>query len=1205
MKSMLPQKSPVSPLVYSTDYLKFSSDFSHCLGGSGSRGMRSVSELRDLMDTLQKKKQALENSLRANGDSSPSYFSMTQSPPTTPNLLSPITSSSPISYQEQARRLYSSERPPLVARVPMHSSSSMPPSPRSSDSRDRDASLPYSRPMSRNQSQDSLLLNTSDSRHPATSGSALSMWNGSSPSATDSLPPTPGGGSGAASMPSSPRLARRFHAPDAGRNGGLEPTPRQRKYSAGSLTGMSSHSRSLPRLYRPADSQLTLLPSYRSPNGHLSRPTGDPNLQNGHSEVVSISLSTRPGTKHTVAPPDVTMTSGEATSPRQAKKVSLTSTSSYSELDRQAMRGPSPALEIGLGERRQSFGKAGMGPPSGFRERKGSISSLSGKEELQDYHQRQRDERLREQEVERLERQRLETILDLCSGLGRAEQDKTGLAVADLQKINKELEKLQVSDDESTFSDSASLSASISAENDYGLKARETQVSEERRVRQCKNSGHREFRAESIAVLGSAPTPSPRLTRINKVSEDDTQLKLDVRRIEEERIQVLNNMEELELKIKDLDNQMEESIRELEMERALLEGEQDSETAQLQQEKDALGQLKEKMADIENKAQTEKSQDKAKLDAERVKLERLAHLLAEQKIQLDTCPEALKEQLQLQLCRDAETLEVETKRFEDLEFQQLERESRQDEEKETQTQHILREIAEYQRNTVTRKERLLALKKQCTQISQQAQRDKDSFVKEKNNLQMMLQREKENLVSLEKKYSELTGALGFPVSPISMKEGYVTVNEINELYSQLGVDPIPDPLPTQAQSSPDAPATGTDPSPDPSPAESTAPLGEGEHFRTLEERKRYGKEGGAHLSDTLPRKKTQPTITPQFNCATLGRNIPSKSHPPLAQSSSCGSVLNRALAISPKETHMDTHRLHKGHSQQHIGEEHRTRLSDLGGRTSSQNNVYLDSFGYQDNSRAFDTLSMDSSDSMETSISACSPDNVSSASTSNVSKMEEMERLLREAQAEKHRLLEHREREMESKSRALEEEKRRREELEKRLQEETTRRQKLIDREVKLREKQRAQSRPLTRYLPVRKDDFDLRGHIDSAGHNTETCYHVSITEKTCRGFLIKMGGKIKTWKKRWFVFDRNRRTLSYYADKHEAKLKGVIYFQAIEEVYYDHLKSAHKSPNPSLTFSVKTHDRVYYMVAPSPEAMRIWMDVIVTGAEGYTQFMI
>lgn len=31
------------------------------------------------------------------------------------------------------------------------------------------------------------------------------------------------------------------------------------------------------------------------------------------------------------------------------------------------------------------------------------------------------------------------------------------------------------------------------------------------------------------------------------------------------------------------------------------------------------------------------------------------------------------------------------------------------------------------------------------------------------------------------------------------------------------------------------------------------------------------------------------------------------------------------------------------------------------------------------------------------------------------------------------------------------------------------------------------------------------------------------------------------------------------FADKHETKLKGVIYFQAIEEVYYDHLRSAAK----------------------------------------------
>uniref|UniRef100_A0A8B9KTV2 Pleckstrin homology-like domain family B member 1 n=1 Tax=Astyanax mexicanus TaxID=7994 RepID=A0A8B9KTV2_ASTMX len=1145
IKSMLPQKSPVSPLVYSTDYLKFSSDFSHSLGGPTSRGMRSVSELRELMDTLQRKKQALENSLRTSVDSNPSYFSMTQSPPTTPNTLTPVTTSSPIpSYQEQARRIYNSDRPPLSVKVQNHSSGSMPPSPRRSDpSRERDPSMPYSRPMTRNQSQDSLL---SDSCRAQTSGSLLSMWNGQTSNAGDFLsPPAGGSGSGAASMPSSPRLARRHLSQDPSRNGVPEPAPRQRKYSTGSLTGLSSHSRSLPRLYRPADAPLTPLAPLalplprRSLDSRPSRPSTEQNHQNGHSEVVSISLTSRSSTKSAPAPPDVTVSSGATTSPRQAKKVSLISSSgSCSDLEGLASPGPSPGLEMGLGERRQSFGKAGLGPQGGFRERKGSISSLSGKEELQDYHQRQRDERLREQEVERLERQRLETILSMCSV-----RDQSSSAVADLQKINKELEKLQVSEDEPLFTE---LSSS-SVENGFSSRARDLQVSEEHQVRQRRSSGQRDVRAESPAVsLGSAPTPSLRMTRTTKGPEEE--VKQEVTRIEEERIQVLNNMEELEQKIKELDNQMEESVREMEVERALLEGEQDSEISQLQQEKEALEQLKDKMADMEKKVQTEKSQDKAQLDAERVKVERLAALLANQRAQLDTCPEALKEQLLHQLSRDSEALEVKTKHFEDLEFQQLEKESRQDEEKETKTQQILREIAEYQRSTVTRKEKLLALKKQSAQIIQQAQKEKDSFIKEKNNLQMMLQREKESLACLEKKYAELTGGRSFPVNPLSMKE----------------------------------------------------------HFRTVEERKRLGKDG--HMCDTLPRKKTQPTVSPQFSCATLGRNMPSKSHLPLAQSSSCGSVLNRVLNLSSKDT--DPRRLHKGkskkgYSQQLVGDDHRSRLNELSGRTTSQTNVYLDSLGYRDNGHAFDTLSVDSSDSMDTSISACSPDNISSASTSNASKIEEMERLLREAQVEKHRLLEHREREIEVRRQALEDERRRREDLEKRLQEETSRRQKLIEREVKLREKQRAQSRPLTRYLPVRKDDFDLRGHVESAGHSIETCYHVSITEKTCRGFLIKMGGKIKTWKKRWFVFDRNRRTLSYYSDKHEAKLKGVIYFQAIEEVYYDHLKNAHKSPNPSLTFSVKTHDRVYYMVAPSPEAMRIWMDVIVTGAEGYTQFMI
>ncbi|CAH1099061.1 unnamed protein product [Psylliodes chrysocephalus] len=144
--------------------------------------------------------------------------------------------------------------------------------------------------------------------------------------------------------------------------------------------------------------------------------------------------------------------------------------------------------------------------------------------------------------------------------------------------------------------------------------------------------------------------------------------------------------------------------------------------------------------------------------------------------------------------------------------------------------------------------------------------------------------------------------------------------------------------------------------------------------------------------------------------------------------------------------------------------------------------------------------------------------------------------------------------------------------------------------------------RPLTRYLPIRGSDLDLRQHIESAGHQVVLCPHVIINSSICRGYLHKKGSKLNGWSRRWFVFDRNKHTFAYYLDKSEKKARGGAYFQAIEEVYLDHLNSV-KSPNPQLTFIVKTHERLYYLMAPSPEAMRIWVDVIFTGAEGYREF--
>lgn len=143
--------------------------------------------------------------------------------------------------------------------------------------------------------------------------------------------------------------------------------------------------------------------------------------------------------------------------------------------------------------------------------------------------------------------------------------------------------------------------------------------------------------------------------------------------------------------------------------------------------------------------------------------------------------------------RDKSREVTEMKHFEDMEFQQLEKKSNQAEEKESQNQQLLQEIAEYQHNLLTRKvclwewefvyvlsvvcvyhentktlvmyctgveelklnhnifliykqnvyllkERLMGLKKQSTRITQQAQQEKENFLKEKNNLHLILQR---------------------------------------------------------------------------------------------------------------------------------------------------------------------------------------------------------------------------------------------------------------------------------------------------------------------------------------------------------------------------------------------------------------------------------------------------------------------------------
>ena len=129
-------------------------------------------------------------------------------------------------------------------------------------------------------------------------------------------------------------------------------------------------------------------------------------------------------------------------------------------------------------------------------------------------------------------RQRLETILSLCSELGRSEKDGGGTATGptsaavDLHKINQELQKLQLNDDDdddtpSVFSDSSAVNGTTGNGHMLSPGSENGYYDDDLQARRRRSSGHRDNRAESpaISLRSFAPSPSPRTQRTNEVQE--------------------------------------------------------------------------------------------------------------------------------------------------------------------------------------------------------------------------------------------------------------------------------------------------------------------------------------------------------------------------------------------------------------------------------------------------------------------------------------------------------------------------------------------------------------------------------------------------------------------------------------------------------------------------------------------------------------
>ncbi|KAI4813767.1 hypothetical protein KUCAC02_002997, partial [Chaenocephalus aceratus] len=552
-------------------------------------------------------------------------------------------------------------------------------------------------------------------------------------------------------------------------------------------------------------------------------------------------------------------------------------------------------------------------------------------------------------------------------------------------------------------------------------------------------------------LLGSARGPSntaggltlQEVDRPQRVRENDEETQREESSSTESTHQECEDLvDDLKHRVTELELQLQETKQEVEMEQALLQAEK----------------------------RAEHEQGRANVSAERKALEKQRNEYNELKRQIAKCPLSLREQLQEQLSRKAEALESGTKQFEELEFCQLEEESSLEEKKDMKNSQLLQERAEYHCSVAKRKEKMAAMEAQVKQMGVQASQDCDRMAKDRIVTLQLLHKEQDRLCALEKKYHSLTGGRNFPKPKSNMAEEYLRLSDVFKMYGNASMQPS-SPAALHCLSLAVAPALPC------------------EEYITV-----------SQLSQIFGMQRLDPTSSSSFQLASSESTfschstacgpssfLSAQSHPELSRNTMAPINLERwyqdIMAAGeprpcppPLPAKSFSARRHSqaasGTLPHSTGANEKTKglqlmLSnplDMESRrqmalqnkdiSPTMHHSILHHQAPPSGSQAYDTLSLESSDSMETSVStgnsACTPE---SACGMEAQRIEEMEKMLKEAQQEKARLMENREREVQARRQMLEEERRRREEAERRLQDETTHRLRLVEEEVKMREK--------------------------------------------------------------------------------------------------------------------------------------------------------
>ncbi|XP_054721007.1 uncharacterized protein CG43867-like [Uloborus diversus] len=127
----------------------------------------------------------------------------------------------------------------------------------------------------------------------------------------------------------------------------------------------------------------------------------------------------------------------------------------------------------------------------------------------------------------------------------------------------------------------------------------------------------------------------------------------------------------------------------------------------------------------------------------------------------------------------------------------------------------------------------------------------------------------------------------------------------------------------------------------------------------------------------------------------------------------------------------------------------------------------------------------------------------------------------------------------------------------------------------------------------VLSDDYAIPpdAYTDTYSMNSIEQPRMSIISENTRrdnfekcGYLTKLGGKLKTWRRRWFVLKNG--TLSYYKTQNDVGRKPQ------GQILLDDVSRVNRAEGAS-TFEVATSKRTYYLTADSNSTMEEWIKVL------------